>query len=385
MTPTFRETARVSPLELFFDLVFVLALTQCTALMADEPTWEGLAKALLVLTLLWWSWSGYAWLTSVLDPEEGAVRIVIFAAMAAFLVVALCVPEAFDSSAALFAAGYGVVRAAHIGLFVLASREDPQLRSSVISLGISTAVSVGLLVLASFLDGTAQGVVWGVAIALDLGGPYFFGVEGWRLVPAHFAERFGLIVIIALGESIVAIGAGVEGSVDAGVVAAAVLGTVVAAALWWLYFDVVALVAERRLSNAEPGREQNAIGRDSYGYLHLPMVAGIVLIALGMKKTLGDVGEPLKDVPAAAMLGGASMYLLAHVAFRWRNIHTLNRQRLVVGIALLALIPLAVEIPALLTLGVLSAILAALIAYEALRFAEARARLRYRLLHDVHD
>jgi len=385
VTPTFRETARVSPLELFFDLVFVLALTQCTALMADEPTWEGLAKALLVLTLLWWSWSGYAWLTSVLDPEEGAVRIVIFAAMAAFLVVALCVPEAFDSSAALFAAGYGVVRAAHIGLFVLASREDPQLRSSVISLGISTAVSVGLLVLASFLDGTAQGVVWGVAIALDLGGPYFFGVEGWRLVPAHFAERFGLIVIIALGESIVAIGAGVEGSVDAGVVAAAVLGTVVAAALWWLYFDVVALVAERRLSNAEPGREQNAIGRDSYGYLHLPMVAGIVLIALGMKKTLGDVGEPLKDVPAAAMLGGASMYLLAHVAFRWRNIHTLNRQRLVVGIALLALIPLAVEIPALLTLGVLSAILAALIAYEALRFAEARARLRYRLLHDVHD
>jgi low temperature requirement protein LtrA len=385
LAPARRETERVSPLELFFDLVFVLALTQCTALMAEEPTWEGLAKALLILTLLWWSWSGYAWLTSVVDPEEGAVRIVIFVAMAAFLVVALCVPEAFDSSAALFAAGYGVVRAAHIGLFVLASREDPQLRSSVIGLAISTAISVGLLVAASFFDGAAQAAVWGIAILLDLGGPYFFGVEGWRLVPAHFAERFGLIVIIALGESIVAIGAGVTGDVDAGIVAAAVLGTVVAAALWWLYFDVVALVAERRLSNAEPGREQNSIGRDSYGYLHLPMVAGIVLIALGMKKTLGDVGEPLKDVPATAMLGGASMYLLAHVGFRWRNIHTLNRQRLVVGLVLLALIPLSLELPALATLGVLAAILVALIVYEALRFAEARARLRYRLLHGIHD
>ncbi|HEX2086789.1 MAG TPA: low temperature requirement protein A [Solirubrobacteraceae bacterium] len=380
-----RETARVSPLELFFDLVFVLALTQCTALMAEQPTWEGMARALLILTLLWWSWSGYAWLTSVLDPEDGAVRLVIFAAMAAFLVVALCVPEAFDDSALLFAVAYGVVRTAHIGLFLLASRDDAQLRSSVLALATSTAVSVGLLVTASLFDGAAQGAVWAVAIALDLGGPYFFGVEGWRIVPAHFAERFGLIVIIALGESIVAIGAGVTGAVDAGVVAAAVLGTVVAAALWWLYFDVVALVAERRLSNAAPGREQNAIGRDSYGYLHLPMVAGIVLIALGMKKTLGDVGEPLKDVPASGMLGGASLYLLAHVAFRWRNIHTLNRQRLACGVLLLALIPVGIEIPALATLGVLSGVLAALIAYEALRFAPARARLRYRLLHDVHD
>jgi low temperature requirement protein LtrA len=385
LAPALRETARVSPLELFFDLVFVLALTQCTALMAEQPTWDGVGKAMLILTLLWWSWSGYAWLTSVLDPEEGAVRLVIFAAMAAFLVVALCVPEAFDDSALLFAVAYGVVRTAHIGLFVLASRDDPQLRSSVIALATSTAVSVGLLAAASLFDGAAQAAVWAVAIALDLGGPYFFGVEGWRMVPAHFAERFGLIVIIALGESIVAIGAGVERTVDGGIVAAAVLGTVVAAALWWLYFDVVALVAERRLSNAEPGRERNSIGRDSYGYLHLPMVAGIVLIALGMKKTLGDVSEPLKGVPAAAMLGGASMYLLAHVAFRWRNIHTLNRQRLVVGVLLLALIPLGSELAALATVGILAALLAALIVYEAARFAEARARLRYRLLHDVHD
>ncbi len=125
-----------------------------------------------------------------------------------------------------------------------------------------------------------------------MSGPYLFGSEGWKLVPGHFAERHGLIIIIALGESIVAIGAGAEVGVDAGVVAAAVIGMGAAAALWWLYFDVVALVAARRLSNATPGREQNEIARDSFSYLHFPMVAGIVLLALGLKKTLGDVDEP---------------------------------------------------------------------------------------------
>ena len=137
-------------------------------------------------------------------------------------------------------------------------------------------------------------------------------------MPAHFAERHGLIVIIALGESIVAIGVGSSTSVDAGVVAAAVLGITVTAALWWLYFDVVALVAERRLSEARVGREQNEIARDSYSYLHFPMLAGIVLLALGLKKTLGDVGEPLKLVPAVALCGGVALYLLAHILFRLR-------------------------------------------------------------------
>ena len=377
LTAARRQEERVTPLELFFDLVFVLALTQCTALMAEHPTWEGLAQALLVLGVLWWSWGGYAWLTSAVDPEEGAVRIAMFVAMAAFLVVALCVPEAFDDSALLFACAYGVVRAAHIALFVVGSREDPEFRHSVTALGVSTAIAVGLLAGASLADGELQGALWAVALLLDMGGPYFFGVEGWRLVPEHFAERYGLIVIIALGESIVAVGAGAERGVDAGVVAAAVLGIAVAAALWWLYFDVVALVATRRLGRAAPGREQNSIARDSYSYLHFPMVAGIVLVALGMKKTLGDVEEPLKLVPATAMLGGTALYLLAHVAFRLRNVQTLNRQRLACAVALAALVPVAVEVPALATLGMLAAVLAALIVYEAVRFAEARDRVRH--------
>ena len=148
-----------------------------------------------------------------------------------------------------------------------------------------------------------------------MAGPYFFGSEGWKLRPGHFAERHALIIIIALGESIVAIGVGSNAGVDAGVVAAAVLGTGVAAALWWMYFDIVALVAEAA-QNADPGKgEQNEIARDSFSYLHFPMVAGIVLVALGMKKTLVDTDEPLKLVPAFAMLAGTSIYLVAHVAF----------------------------------------------------------------------
>src|SRR4051812_3833649 len=238
LTAVLRQEERVTPLELFFDLVFVLAITQCTALMAHEPTWRGLAKGVLVLGVLWWSWVGYAWLTSVVDPEEGTVRLAIFAAMAGLLVAALCVPDVFDDTALLFACAYAGVRAAQIALFVVASRDDPALRQSVSGLAVSTAIGTGLLIGASFADGALQGAIWATALLLDMGGPFLFGSEGWKLVPAHFAERHGLIVLIALGESIVAIGVGAEVGVDAGVVIAAVLGVAVAAALWWLYFDV---------------------------------------------------------------------------------------------------------------------------------------------------
>jgi low temperature requirement protein LtrA len=374
-----REGERVTPLELFFDLVFVLALTQCTTLIAHDPTWLGVARGMLVLAVLWWSWGGYAWLTSVVDPEEGAVRLVMFLAMAALLVCALCVPGAFGADALAFACAYGVVRAAHIVLFVIASREDPELRRSVLGLAVSTALGVGLLMAAAFVGGLAQGALWVAAVALDMGGPYLFGADGWKLVPGHFAERHGAIVIIALGESIVAIGIGAHEHLDTGIIAAALLGVIVAAALWWLYFDVVAIAAARRLTRAEAGRERNELARDSYSYLHLPMVAGIALIAVGLKQTLAHVGHPLALVPAAALLGGGALYLLAHVAFRLRNMRTLNRRRLMCAFMLLALVPLAASLspPSLATLAALAAILSALIAYEAVRFADARERIRH--------
>jgi low temperature requirement protein LtrA len=376
LSATLREGERVTPLELFFDLVFVLAITQCTALMAHHPTWSGIAQGLLVLGMLWWAWTGYSWLTSVIDPEEGAVRLVMFGAMAALLLVSICVPEAFGSLALAFALIYGVVRTAHIALFMLASPEDDALRHSVLGLAASTAVAVVLLAAASLFDGFAQGALWALALFLDMAGPYFFGSEGWRLVPSHFAERHGLVVIIALGESIVAIGVSAAGTLDFGIGTAAVLGVALTAAMWWIYFDVVAIVSGRRLAEAEPGRVQNEMARDSYSYLHLAMVAGIVLVALGLKMTIGHSSAHLHTVPAFALLGGLALYLLGHVAFRYRHVHTINRRRLLLAIVLLILVPVATEMPALATLAVANVLVWALIAYETRLYGEGRQQLR---------
>jgi low temperature requirement protein LtrA len=376
ISATLREGEKVTPLELFFDLVFVLAITQCTALMSHDTTWSGLAQGLLVLGMLWWAWVGYAWLTSVIDPEEGAVRLVMFGAMAALLVVSLCVPRAFDELALVFALAYGAVRIAHIGLFVLASPEDDALRHSVLGLALSTAIAIALLAIASLFDGLAQGAIWLLALLLDMGGPYLFGAEGWKLVPHHFAERHGLIVIIALGESIVAIGVGAAGALSFGIGVAAVLGVALAAAMWWIYFDIVAIVSARRLAEAAPGRDRNEMARDSYSYLHLIMVAGIVLVALGLKKTIGHYGDHLHSVPAFALLGGVAIYLLGLVAFRYRHIHSINRQRLALAIALLALVPVATEIPALAALAFVNALLWTMIAYETRLYGPGRGEVR---------
>jgi low temperature requirement protein LtrA len=372
-----RDGERVTALELFFDLVFVLALTQCTTLMAGTPTWLGLLKGLLVLGMLWWSWVGYAWLTSVVDPEEGLVRLVMFAAMAAFLIAALCVPRAFGEDALLFAIAYGVVRVAHIFLFLLASREDRAMRRSVVGLACSTAIGAGLILAAAFASGTLALSLWGLALVLDATGPYLFGSDGWKLVPGHFAERHGAIVIIALGESIAAIGVGAREHIGIGIAVAALLGMTLAGALWWAYFDVTAIAAGRRLARAAAGREQNEIARDSYSYLHFPLVAGIALLAVGLKRTLAHVDDPLRLVPAVALLGGTALYLLGHVAFRLRNVGTLSLRRLLCALVLLALLPAAGDISALALLAIVSALLVAMILYEVLRYAESREQIRH--------
>jgi low temperature requirement protein LtrA len=350
--------------------------------MAERSTWEGLAQGMLALALLWWAWAGYAWLTSVIDPEEGAVRLVMFAAMAGLLVAALCVPEVFEDRGLTFAIAYGVVRAAHIALFLLVSRTDPELRHAVVGLAIGGAIGVALVASAAFLDGVAQGVLWGLAILIDFGEPAVFGAAGWRLVPAHFAERHNLVIILALGESIVALGVGAEIDLDAAAVTAVVLGIAVASALWWIYFDVVALVTARRLTLAPEGRERNRLARDSYSYLHFPMVAGIVLAALGLEETLAHVEESLDGPHAFALLGGIALYLLAHVALRLRNARTVNWQRLGLALLLLALVPAALETPALATLAGVTAALWAMIAYETATYDERRQRLRHGLAPD---
>jgi low temperature requirement protein LtrA len=300
----------------------------------------------------------------------------MFAAMSALLVAALCVPESFGERALTFAIAYGVVRAAHITLLLLPGRDDAELRHSALGIAAISAVGVGLLIGASFLDADRQAILWTVAILLDFAGG-LFGIAGWSLVPAHFAERHNLVIILALGESIVALGVGTQVALTTPVIVAAVLGIALTSALWWIYFDVVAIVTAQRLARAAPGRERNRLARDSYSYLHLPMVAGIVLAAYGLERTLAHVDEPLDAEHAFALLGGVAIYLLAHVALRLRNAHTLNRQRLVLGLVLLAAVPLATTTDALATLVGVNVLLWVMIAYETRRYGEPRYRLRH--------
>ena len=367
---------RVTPLELFFDLIFVFAITQVTGFVVADPTWAGLVKGLLVLGVLWWAWAAYAWLTNTINPEEGAVRIAMFAAMAAMLVASLAVPDVFGDDAFLFACAYAFVRISHLALYAIAGRGDRDLLAAIGRLAVGTAIGVGLLFVAAALDGPLQAAVWAVALVLDLLGAYIGGGRGWRLAAGHFAERHALIVIIALGETIVALGVGASHALDPGTIVAGLLGFAIAAAMWWAYFDVVAIVAERKLRETT-GQAQLAMARDSYSYLHLPMIAGIILFAVGVKKTLGHVGDPLELVPAVALCGGIALYLVSHILFRLRNVGSLNRQRLVVSGALLVLIPLGVELPALVTLALATGLCVGLIAYEAIRFADARDRVRH--------
>ena len=371
---------RVAPLELFFDLVFVFALTQITYLMSENPTWEGLGQGLLVLAALWWAWGAYAWLTNYIDTEQDAERLLMLGAMAAMLVAALATPHVFGDNALIFGLAYAGVRWLHI--FIFAEANEHVDTATAVRVLARTALPAPLLLIgAAFFDGTAQALIWVVALSIDFAGPFVFGVRGFRVSAGHFAERFGLIVIIALGESIVAIGAGIAGvELDTGLVVAAVFGVALSAALWWAYFDMAALLSEQRFRHLQ-GEARLLVARDAYSYLHLPMIAGILLVALGVKKTLGHVDEPLETVPAVALFGGIALYYAAHVAFRLRSAHTLSRERVVAALVSLALIPVATEVDSLAALGIAAVLAALLIGYESVRHADLRRRAHEATAH----
>ncbi len=365
----------VTSLELFFDLVFVFAITQVTGYMSDDPTWTGVGEGLLILAALWWAWGAYAWLTNEIDPDEGSARLAMFGAMAAMFVAALAVPQAFGSDAVLFGLAYFAVRAMHIVLFAEAT-PNVDVRQATFRLARTAIPGPALLIVAGFLDGPAQIALWLVALTIDYSGPYVFGVRGFSISAGHFAERYGLIVIIALGESIVAIGIGASGiELDPAVVLAAILGLVLACALWWAYFDIVAHVARKKLMEAH-GHERARLARDSYSYLHLPMFAGIVLAALGAKKVIAHVNDPLDTVPAFALCGGVAIYLLSHDAIRYRSVRSVNPRRCLAAAACAALIPAATRVDGIVALALVAAVCTALIAYETLRLRDARARIR---------
>ena len=368
---------QVTPLELLFDLAFVFAFTQVTRLLVDDPTWGGVLRGMLVLAALWMAWSGYAWLTSTIDVDDGGVRLAMLASMGAMLGAALAVPGAFADDAVLFACAYLLVRVLHLVLYSIVARGDPDLRGSLLRLAPTELLGASLLVVATFASEDARVLLWLAALAIDYFGPLVVGLgSGWRIAPEHFAERHGLIVLIALGESVISLGLGAGLELIPKVLATAALGVVVVSALWWLYFDVAAIFARSRLVQAT-GLEQVRLALTAYTYLHLPMVAGIVLFAFGLEEALHHVGDPLGGVHAVALCGGPGLYLLAHVGFLFRTTRRVFRRRTIGAVVLFALVPAALAVPAFVALALVSATCSFVVAYEAIRHREHRLEVRH--------
>jgi low temperature requirement protein LtrA len=390
----------VSPLELFFDLVFVFALTQVTAYMAHEIDaghgLEGLLRGVLLLMLLWWSWVGWSWLCNVTDVEAPTLKMTMLAGMSALFVLALCIPEAFDDGPGgldgplVLALAYLAVRAMHFLMFWLVAREDPTLRGQLTRFAPSVAGSSVVLVVASQAEGDTQTALWALAIVVDYVGTWLGGASGWRLPsPGHFSERHGLIIIIALGESIVAIGVGVADlPITWPILVAAALGLLLASAMWWAYFDVSALIGERALAT-EPPETRARLARTAYTFAHMPMIVAIVVGALGLKKVLEyvadtghhDLADPLKGVALGALVGGVTVYLLAHVAFKRVVSRELNPVRLGAAALLLAAWAPLTQVPALGQLAVVTGVVVAALVVEAVVFAERRREVRDAHLH----
>jgi low temperature requirement protein LtrA len=367
---------RVTPLELFLDLVFVFGFTQVTGLLSSNPTWSGLEHGLLVLVALWWAWSAYAWLTNVADPEEGRVWGPMLIAVAAMFVAALAVPEAFGRHGVVFGVAFLIVAAMQLLLYAVSARGDSALLQAIVQVAPTSLAGAVLILAAGFAHGGLKPVLWLVALAAGLFGPLFRDLGGWRVHPAHFVERHGLIVIIAIGESLVAIGLGArETNLGTGVIVAAVLGLSVATSFWLAYFDFFTIRVQQLLVDRS-GAPQVALARDTYTYLHLPMVAGIVLFAFAMKETLAHVGDELAAVPAVALCGGPALYLFAYVGLRVRVSRSVGGGRFVAALACSALVPVATVVPAIVALALVAGVWAALHAYELIWWRQARIETR---------
>jgi low temperature requirement protein LtrA len=367
---------RVSPAELFFDLVFVFAFTQVTSFWLDHETWAGLVHGLLVLAVLWWAWASYAWLTNVADADTGLVAAVMLFATAALFVAAIAVPGAFGTERLVFGAAFFAVEAAFIGLYAVVSKTEPDLLRAVLRAALIVLPGAALIVVAAFTPVGVRPWIWALAFLIGFLGPQLAGIGGWRVSPAHFAERHGLIVIIAVGESLGAIGLGARGvHLGAGEITAAVLGILVAASLVFAYFDFASRGVERLIADRR-GTERVALARDAYTHGHLPMIVGIVLFAFGMRVALEHIHAELRSIPAVALCCGCALYLLSFVAIRWRAARTLGRGRPVAAIALALLTPVALSVSALVALSLITIVWFALHAYELIWWREDRARRR---------
>jgi low temperature requirement protein LtrA len=362
------EERRTSPVELLWDLVFVFAVTQVTALISKDLTWAGAGRGMLVLALVWWAWAAFVWAANAQDTGAPTLRLFLLLAMVLTFVAGLALPHAFEDEAPVFALAYAGVRVLHLALYADASRRGKASWRAIAGFAMTVVIGMALLVAGAFAGGTAQVVVWCAAVAIDYAGPAWLTRERLRglqrVAVAHFAERYSLFIIICLGESIVAIGVGAtEERFDAELIAMVGLGLLITVALWWTYFDRFAAIAEERLrSHHDPV----LAAADAYSYLHLVLVAGIIVFAVGVKLAVHDVREPLHDATRLALCGGVALYLVGHVAFGLRMVGSVGWEKLVAAAALLVLYAVGADMPAWTLAGAVTVLLWLMCALETL-------------------
>ena len=375
--PTYEEEERkTSYLELFFDLVFVFAFTQVTALILENTTPQGFARAALVLAMVWWAWSAYAWMTNAIDVENAVTRVIMFAAMAAGFFMALAVPDAFQDEAAWFAVAYFVVRMLNPALYAWGVRGDPVLLRAMGRLAPWFVVAAVVALVGGFVDADYRAWVWLASLVIDVIGTLTVARVEWRVSPSHFAERFALIVIIALGESIVAIGIGTSGLPrDTTYALSVIVAFAGVAALWWAYFDFTAVAAERALRRASP-QARGPMARDVFTYFHYPVVLGIILYAVAAKKTLEHPLDPLSEAGRWALGLGVAIFLVGFALMRFRVVHRVAWERLAAAVLSLVVAVVLDGADAIATLGVVIVILVLSVALETARLREVRAEIR---------
>jgi low temperature requirement protein LtrA len=369
------EEKRTGFIELFFDLVFVFAFTQVTTLVVEDTSAEGLARAALVFGLVWWAWAAYAWLTDAIDVENVPTRLFIFAAMLAAFFLAIALPDAYSDEGAWFAVAYVVVRILQIGLYVWGLRDDEAQRSGVLRLAPWFLVAPAVALAGGLVDDPWRTTLWAASLAIDVVGTLLIRQGTFRIVVSHFAERHALIVIIALGESIVAIGlAALELERDAVFALAVAVSFAGAAAAWWAYFDFTQLAVERALRRT--GEQlRPRLARDVYTFMHYPIVLGIVFLAVAAKKTLAAPDEPLPEGGRAALALGFSLFILGFVLIRLRVIRLMAWERMGAALVVVAAVLLFDDADALVLLAVAVVALVGALAAEALRYRGARARV----------
>ena len=369
------EDRLTSPVELLWDLVFVFAVTQVTTLLLQHLSWAGFGRSMLVLSLVWWAWSAFVWAANAQDAESPTLRAALLLALLLIFIVGLTIPLAFGADAILFATAYAGVRFIHLALYADASRRGQASWNAIAGFTVTVAVGMGLLILGSFLDESARITLWTLAAAIDYAGPAWLTRERLRALQrvavAHFAERYGSFVIICLGESIVEIGVGANGRpMNAALVAAVTAGALITVGLWWTYFDRFAATAAERLRDHD---DPVLAAADGYSYLHLVLVAGIIVFAVGMRLATQHAGAPLSEAPRLALAGGVALYLAGHAAFRLRMVRSISYEKLIAAGAVLVLYALSGGLPAWSVAAAVSVVVAALCARETSRDRPAPA------------